>query len=337
MDLSRLGEFGLIGRIAAVIGGREADASGVMLGVGDDAAAFRPTPGRLLVATADMLVEEIHFRRDWFSPRDLGWKSLAVNLSDCAAMAAEPRFALVCAALDAHTPPEYVLSLYEGMQELASYFGVRIAGGDTVAARAGITLSVTAAGEVEPEHLATRAGAQVGDVVLVTGTLGDSAAGCAALLAGPEMVTRVPEAVLRAHRLPQPRVREARAAALAGGVTAMIDLSDGVAGDLRHICEESGVGVEVRAADVPISAECRLAAAALGRDPLHLALTGGEDYELLLTVSPERAPAVIAAITSATGTPVTAIGEIRESDAILLRADGTRAALPVGGYRHFQP
>lgn len=332
--LAKVGEFGLIRRLAGIIGGREGDASGVVLGLGDDAAAFRPAEGRLLVATADMLVEEVHFRRSWMSARDLGWKSLAVNLSDCAAMAAEPRFALVCIALDAGTPPGYVEELYRGMQELAGEFGVRIAGGDTVASRSGLVLSVSVMGDVEPERMATRAGARPGDVVIVTGTLGDSAAGCAALLAGPETAAKVPEALLRAHCRPWPRVREARAAALAGGVTAMQDISDGLSQDLPHICEESGVGAVVRAADVPISDDLRRAAGVLGREPLELALAGGEEYELLLTASPERAGAVMAAIRSA-GAPATAIGEIVEAGLVLARPDGSEEPLSPKGFRHF--
>lgn len=336
MRLSQLGEFGLIRRLAARIGGREGDAaSGIVLGLGDDAAAFRPTPGRLLVATADMLIEETHFRRDWMSARDLGWKALAVNLSDCAAMGAEPRFALACIGLDAATPPEYVEECYDGMQSLAEHFGVRIAGGDTVASRSGLVFSVTATGEVEPERMATRAGARPGDILLVTGTLGDSAAGCAALLAGPETARQVPEAIIRAHCLPWPRVREARAAVLTGGVTAMMDLSDGLTSDLGHICEESGVGAEVDAAALPISQPLREAAALLRRDPLSLALHGGEDYQLLLTVDPSQAAAVREAVTAATGTPVTAIGAILPDGRWLRRADGSRQPLTAEGFHHF--
>ena len=334
MRLSDVGEFGLIHRLAETIGGPEGDASGIVLGVGDDAAAFRPAAGRLLVATADMLIEEVHFRRDWMSARDLGWKSLPVNLSDIAAMGAEPRFALVCIGLDPATPTEFVLEFYAGMQELAAQFGTRIAGGDTVASRSGLVISVTAAGEVEPERMATRAGARPGDVLLATGTLGDSAAGCAALLAGPEATAAVPPEVILAHLRPRPRVAEGRAAVLAGGVTAMLDLSDGLGSDLRHICEESGCGAVIHAGAVPLSPECRQAAAVLGREPLDLALTGGEDYELLLAVSPERAVAVRDAI-AATGTPVSVVGQILPAGTWLEHPDGTRVELPGAGFRHF--
>jgi len=336
MRLSEVGEFGLIRHLARIIGGRGGDASGVAVGVGDDAAVFEPPAGRVLVATADMLVEEIHFRRDWLSSRALGWKALAVNLSDIAAMGAEPHFALVCIAVDPPTTVEYVEGLYAGMQEIALRFGTRIAGGDTVRSRDGLVLSVTVAGSVEPECLATRAGARPGDVLVVTGTLGDSAAGCAALLAGPRAADAVPPAVLEVHRLPQPRIAEARAAVLTGGVTAMLDISDGLAGDLRHICEESGVGAEVIAARVPISDACRKAAAVLRRDPLDLALTGGEDYELLLAVAPDRVDAVRAAITGATGTMTSVIGQITPSRCLLELPDGTFAGLPGEGFQHFE-
>lgn len=336
MRLADIGEFGLIARLAEIIGGRAADASGVVIGVGDDAAAFQPTPGLLQVITTDMLVEGVHFQREWMSPHDLGWKTLAVNLSDCAAMAAEPRCALVCIALDEKTDPAYVLDLYAGMQELAVRFGVRIAGGDTVSSPSGLVLSVTLLGEVEPNRIVTRAGARPGDRILVTGTLGDSSAGCAALLAGSEVASRVPQSVVKAHCRPWPRVAEARAATAAGGVTALIDISDGLAGDLRHICEESGVGAEVLAQAIPLSPECCQAAQVLQRDPLDLALTGGEDYELLLTVSGEQVESVRAAITSL-GTRVTEIGHILPEGVFLRRTDGTRLPLPAAGYQHFAP
>lgn len=335
MQLSEVGEFGLIHRLSSIIGGRSGDASGITLGLGDDAAAFRPPEGRLLVATADMLVEGIHFRRDWMSSRALGWKSLAVNLSDIAAMGAEPHFALVCIAVDPATSVEYVEGLYAGMQELAARFGTRIAGGDTVRSRAGVTLSVTVVGSVEPERLATRDGARPGDVLVVTGSLGDSAAGCAALLAGPKATETVPPAVLEAHRLPQPRVAEARAAVATDAVTALMDISDGLAGDLHHICEESGVGAEVDAAALPISDACREAAARLRLDPLQLALTGGEDYELLLAVTPEHVDEVRAVVAGATGTATSVVGKIQPAGCALLLPDGTRAPLPVKGFQHF--
>ncbi len=334
MRLSEVGEFGLIARLARLIGGREGDASGIVLGIGDDAAAFRPAPGRLLIATADMLVEEVHFRRDWMSARDLGWKSLAVNLSDCAAMAAEPCFALACVALEKETAVATVEELYAGMQELATHFGVRLAGGDTVRARGGQVIAVTVIGDVVPEQMATRAGARPDDVLLVTGTLGDSAAGCAALQAGPAAVARVPEAVLQAHRRPWPRVAEARAAAVTGGLTALIDLSDGLASDVRHIGEESGVGAEIDAAAIPLSPACREAAACLGLDPLALALSGGEDYELLLAVAPHRVSDIRAAI-AATGTSAVPIGRVVPQGFTLLQPDGTRCPLPGAGFQHF--
>ncbi|HHX38635.1 MAG TPA: thiamine-phosphate kinase [Armatimonadetes bacterium] len=335
MQLSEVGEFGLIHRLSTIIGGRGGDPSGVILGVGDDAAVFQAPENRRLVATADMLVEEVHFRRGWLSSRALGWKALAVNLSDVAAMGGEPHFALVCIAVDPATSVEYIEGLYAGMQGLAERFGMRIAGGDTVRSRAGLTLSITVVGSVEPERLATRAGARPGDLLVVTGTLGDSAAGCAALLAGPQAAERVPPSVLEAHRLPQPRIAEARAAVATGAVTALMDISDGLAGDLHHICEESGVGAVLDAGTLPLSEACRDAAARLRLDPLQLALTGGEDYELLLAVSPERVDEVRAAITGATGTAVSIVGRIQPAGCQLLLSDGTRVPLPGKGFQHF--
>lgn len=334
MRLSDIGEFGWIARLSRLVGGREGNGSGVTLGIGDDAALFQPTPGCLLVATADMLVEEVHFRRDWTTARDLGWKSLAVNVSDCAAMGAEPRFALVCIGLEPDTPVEWTEELYAGMQDLAGRLGVRIAGGDTVRSHHQQVIAVTVVGEVEPDRVATRAGARPGDALVVTGTVGDSGAGCAALLAGPDWATRVPAAVLDAHRRPWPRVAEARAAIATGGVTALIDLSDGLASDIRRIGEQSGVGAEIDAGAIPVSAACREAAGLLGRDPLDFALRGGEDYELLFAVAPERVPDVCAAI-AATGTPATVVGAVTPAGFSLRTPDGARVPLPGAGFEHF--
>jgi thiamine-monophosphate kinase len=339
------GEFGLIARLLESMRRTEGLPVGghVRLGVGDDAALLETAPGRLLVATADALVEGVHFRRDWTGPEDLGWKTLAVNVSDVAAMGGEPLAALISLALPPATEVAWVEALYRGLEACATAYRCALAGGDTVGSPDRIVLHVALLGTVEPERVRTRAGARPGDLVCVTGTLGDSAAGLALLRAGGETAAHPEWApLLRAHRRPAPRLAAARALAADPAVTALMDLSDGIAGDLRHIAERSqvsareagGCGARVRAADLPISPETRAAAALLGTDPVEWALRGGEDYELLFTLAPEALPR-LAAILAGTETAATPVGVMTEAGYTLVRPDGTEVPLSPAGFAHF--
>jgi thiamine-monophosphate kinase len=307
----------------------------VRLGVGDDAALLEVAAGRLLVATADALVEGVHFRRDWTGAEELGWKTLAVNVSDVAAMGAEPLAALISLALPAETEVAWVEALYRGLEACATRYRCALAGGDTVGSPDRIVLHVALLGTVEPERVRTRSGARPGDLVCVTGTLGDSAAGLALLQAGGDIASRPELApLLRAHRRPAPRLAAARALAADPAVTAMMDLSDGIASDLRHVAARSGLGARVRAAELPISPAARAAAELLGADPGEWALRGGEDYELLFTLAPEAVPRLHALLagTAATATPV---GVMTEEGYVLVQADGTEVALAPEGFAHF--
>jgi thiamine-monophosphate kinase len=316
--MSGTGEFDLIAALAARLE-RNAD----VLGIGDDAAAWAPTPGALIVATTDMLVEGVHFRLDWTTPRDLGWKALAVNLSDLAAMGAAPGRALVSVALRPEQT-ELVAELYEGLSEVARLTGTTVVGGDTVRSSGPLVVNVALLGEAEPNQLLRRDGARPGDLVALTGVVGVSAAGLALLLADDGDPGRLddPRAaqLLSAHFRPSPRLAAGRTLA-ALGVRCAIDISDGVASEVRHIAEASGVAVELDMDRLPLDA----AAVALFGDSAarEFALSGGEDYQLMFTVPEEGFGEIAAALGPADAPQV--IGRVTG-----VAAGGTVALLTAG-------
>jgi len=314
----------------------------VETGIGDDTAVLLPQPGARLLATTDLVVEDVHFRRAWASPFDIGWKAMAVNLSDIAGKGGQPLWALVGLALPAPADPAEVEALYEGMRRAAAPHGVAIVGGDTSVSPRGWFVNVTLLGE----HLGVprlRSAAKPGDAVAVTGTLGRSAAGLAALEAGrarlgavrPETI----EVVTAAHLRPAARVAEGRWLGAAAGVHAMMDCSDGLATDLGHICRESRVGVRVELDRLPVDPAAQEVAGALGADALFWATSGGEDFELLLTCERASVDALRDGLGRATGTALTVVGEIEAFNALeagvtFLGAGGLRVAIPAG-YEHF--
>jgi thiamine-monophosphate kinase len=311
-------------------------ASGIRVGVGDDCAVLHPQADTALLATTDLLVEDVHFRRRWAEPADIGWKAIAVNLSDIAAMGGRPRWALIALALPEGTSPEEVEAFYEGALALAQPLGVTIAGGDTSASPGGWFVNVTLLGEAVSPRL--RSTARPGDTVAVTGSLGRSTAGLAVLEAGaaPGGVAAADLAdVLGAHRRPRPRVREGQWLAQAGGVTAMMDLSDGLGIDLPRLLGESRVGAIVDVDRVPIDAATRGVAAALGNDPATWATGGGEDYELLLTCEPAALERLQRGLADACGTQLTAIGEITGGAAAARWTSGGREIAVARGFEHF--
>jgi thiamine-monophosphate kinase len=323
LRLAELGEFGLIDRIAHGV----APSPSVPLGIGDDAAALLPTPGYLTLITSDMLLEGVHFDRSFGAPRILGRKSLAVNLSDLAAMGAKPRHFLLGIALPADVPVDFMDGFTAGMLEMAARFGVTLVGGDTCSAKGEIAISITALGEQRPELVLKRSGARAGDLIFVTGTVGDSAAGLLALKSGVRggyLVSR--------HLDPQPRVAAGVALAEAGLATAMIDVSDGVLADLGHICELSGAGARLELGRLPLSDEYR---AACGDDPYRLALSGGEDYELLFC-APKGNEGAIEELFARHALKLSMIGEVTSGGGMeLVAADGELYTAPARGFDHF--
>jgi len=332
--ITDLGEFALIDRLRTLFGEAAPAAGSVSLAIGDDAAVLSTGGRRELVATADMLVEQVHFRRDWTSAADLGWKALAVNVSDVGAMGAAPLAALVCAALPAAIDVGWIEALYGGLKACGEVYGCPVVGGDTVRSPGPVSLSVAALGSVERGRAVRRDGAKPGDLLCTTGTLGDSAAGLALLLAGRTRGASPKYAALfEAHLRPRPPVR-AGAALADDGVTAMLDLSDGLASDTARLSAASGAGVRMQEERLPISLAARRAAEELGVEPADWAVRGGEDYELMFTIPPERfdnVPELLAPL----GVTATIIGSVTEGGSVLVRMEGREEPMPPPGFSHF--
>ncbi|MBS4023346.1 MAG: thiamine-phosphate kinase [Dethiobacter sp.] len=332
MQLKDVGEFGLINHLTRNL--RSYDSS-VVLGIGDDAAAFKVTEGSYVLVSCDMLIEGRHFIFDKIKPAELGYKALAVNLSDIAAMGGIPRHALISVGWPDYVDLAYTEQVYNGFQEIAEIYGINILGGDTVKAPQ-LVLDVTAIGESKRPPI-TRKGAKAGDVIAVTGRVGASAAGLELLTGDCRgcVSEDVFKHLITAHLKPVPRVKEAGVLAETGGATAMIDISDGVASEVNHICAGSNVGALVYADKLPIDNETRLAGEALKKDCLQWALYGGEDYELLVTLPAGRVAAV-SVVLGKMGVDFSVIGEMVDKiNGITIMSEDVILPLKSRGYNHF--
>lgn len=338
MLVSELGEFGLIRRIA---GSLPLPPSDVVVGIGDDVAVLRTSGPDYLLATCDVQIENVHFLRKSITPYKLGRKIVAINVSDIAACGGTAGWALVSLALPPDTEVDFVDALYQGMQDQIGMAGAAIVGGNLSKISKEVVIDLFLLGRVTPEHLILRNGAKTGDMVMVTGSLGDSRAGLELLgnmqLAVLEKSRRHAE---ERHLTPQPRLKEGQVLARSGRVHAMADVSDGLLADLGHICKASGVGAEVHLADLPISRECQDVARAAGRNASDWALSGGEDYELVFTVAPQNVSEVQKILERETGTSCHVIGKV------LFEGEGIKISHPDGrrelysadsqtGWKHF--
>ena len=322
MRLKHLGERRVIARIRSAFDRPRRD---VAVGIGDDAAVVR-TPGTLLLTT-DLLVEDEDFRLDWHPARLLGRKALNINLSDIAAMGGRPLHALVGMAMPGTVDDAWLRRFMAGFRSAAREADVALVGGDLSQAEK-VVISVTVTGAA-PRPV-TRSGARPGDGIFVSGTLGDAAGGLRLLeKGGIHGVVKAVEPLLKAFLDPAPRLALGALLARRRLAAAMIDLSDGLSVDLAHVCEESGVGAEVETARVPISE----ALTKLGKDPLDLALNGGEDFELLFTVRPRNLAAVERL---SSRFRLSRIGRITTGRGIALVGPGKkRRPLRPGGFEHF--
>jgi len=303
-------EFGIIRRYFT----RDAGRPGVVVGVGDDGALLEPTPGLLQVQVIDTLVEGTHFHSN-MDAADVGYRVVAVNLSDIAAMGATPRWMTLALTLW-DKDERWVEGFAAGLFEAASEHDVALVGGDTTAGDA-VVASIHMTGEVEARKALLRSGAQVGDTVYVTGTVGDAAAGLGLF------DSEQPDDFLVARFL-RPSARIDKGLELAGRAHGAIDISDGLVGDLRKMLDASGVGADIDVAKVPLSDALR---SRFGHDKaLDFAMTGGDDYELCFTAQPE-------AVAGIEG--ITAIGTIVEGQELVCRRDGTIVEFDDRGYRHF--
>jgi thiamine-monophosphate kinase len=306
----RGGEDALV-RAIRELAARAGTGAGVRVGIGDDCAVLAPTPGAALLAKTDLMIEDVHFRRRWAEPADIGWKAMAVNLSDIASMGGRPRWALVALACPEDAPGDEIMAFYEGALALARRHDVTLVGGDTSSSPAGWFINVMLLGEATAPCL--RSTARPGDLIAVTGSLGRSAAGLAVLERGtaPAGVSAAHLAgVTAAHLRPEPRMAEGLWLGEAGGVTAMMDISDGIGIDLPRLLGESRVGATVDVERLPVDEATRAVAGALGADVAAWATGGGEDYELLLTCEPGAFERLARGLAGREGARLTRIGEI---------------------------
>jgi thiamine-monophosphate kinase len=279
----------------------------VAVGIGDDAAVLDNL--RAPAVCCDALVEGVHFKLDWTGARDLGWKTLAVNLSDLAAMGARPVAALLSLAAPKTLGVEWLDEFYGGLDECARAFGCAVAGGDTTRSPGPLFVSACAIGEILGAPL-LRSGARAGDALIATGTLGDSRGGLHLLQENIETANPAAQFLLGRHFRPTPRLREIEHVLQfrPGAVTAALDISDGLAGDAAHIARASGLSLRIESLALPLSPALREVAAREGWDSLEEALRGGEDYELLLCARAESA-ADICRLIEELGTRATIIGQ----------------------------
>ncbi|PZC47331.1 MAG: thiamine-monophosphate kinase [Chloroflexi bacterium] len=328
MNVEDLGEFGLIERLQSMIDARQGTINGLLLGIGDDAAAWKTVTGTE-VASTDTMVAGVHFLPDKMPWDAIGWKAIASNLSDIAAMGCEPRFALVTLGLPPETPVAWLDALYEGMLDCTEAHGGTIVGGDIVASPVFfVTVSLTG---FTTGLVMTRASAKAGDRIAVTGALGGSAGGLQLLLektSGDEPVTT---SLLEAHFRPVPQVA-AGLALVRAGITTAIDLSDGLVGDLERLCRASGVAARIEADAVPLHPAL---AKVFPNDSIQLALTGGEDYQLLFTAE----EALLDKVRKVLPDPPVVIGTVVEGEpgqVDVLDEQGNIMVLPLTGWDHLR-
>jgi len=333
LKFSEIGEFGFIESIK-----KECITSlkGVIKGIGDDCAVFGPYSGRVLLFTTDMLVEDIHFLRDKLTPYQLGWKAIAVNLSDIAAMGGRPLYILISLAIPAKTNVELIQDLYKGMKDICEHYTVNILGGDTVASPDKLIINISLIGDTKEEEVIYRSGARSGDKIYLTGNVGDSFAGLKILKNEISPPNSIGSHFIKVHNEPKPLIETGRIIATSGLASAMIDLSDGLLSDLGHICKESGVGAMLFRSKIPLSSELKLLASRTKFNPLDLALSGGEDYILLVTVHEANSKDFELLFKDKRPSPLYLIGEIREEEGIrMVNDDGSIEEIDIRGFNHF--
>jgi thiamine-monophosphate kinase len=330
MDLREIGEFGLIRRIRGWMASSDPS---LLQGIGDDVAVIR-MGSKTLLATTDMLVEGIHFRRSWIDPYHLGKKALMVNLSDIAAMGGIPKYFLVSLGLPKNLPLSFVSRLYRGMRDGARQYRVDLVGGDTTLSRE-IVLNISLLGEGPPGKILFRSGARRGDDLWVSGTLGDAALGLRMLQ--EKGLKKKPAGPMAKHLAPIPRLSLGQALARSGLADSMIDVSDGLLGDTSHLLEESHVGALIWEDRIPLSAIYRKEASSYSKDFFEFAFTGGEDYELLFTASMKNRDR-IASLSRMLRVPVTIIGKIlsKKEGLAVVRTGGGQYNPSRLGFDHFR-
>ncbi len=334
--LKETGEFSLIKKLELLNRNSNIESSSLIAGIGDDAAVVEKDSNNCLLITADSLVENIHFSLNYTTAFMLGKKCLAVNLSDIAAMGGNPLYYLVCLCAPAATPLQLIQDIYAGMKNMANKYSLLLVGGDTVASDRGITISITIIGEAKKDRVVFRHGAKKGDHIFVTGYPGDSALGLEILRKGSFKEPK--SRIIKKHISPVPRIEAGKALSKHRIASSMIDVSDGIASDMRHIMEQSMVGASIFSSSLKLSKSYRTYCS-LRKDEEYFypALCGGEDYELLFTAGHEK-NTEIKALEKKLGIPITHIGEVTGNKGVLeiIGTDGKPLKFEKEGFAHFK-
>ena len=333
LKFKEIGEFGFIDSIKEEC---ITSLKGVIKGIGDDCAVFGPYSGRVLLFTTDMLVEDIHFLRDKISPYQLGRKAIAVNLSDIAAMGGRPLYCLISLGIPVQMNVELIQDLYKGMKDICEHYRVNIVGGDTVGSPDKFIINVSLIGDAKEDEVIYRSGARPGDKIYLTGSVGDSSVGLKILKNEISPPRSMGSYFLKVHNEPNALIETGRIIATSRLASSMIDLSDGLLSDLGHICKESSVGALLIRSKIPLSSKLKLLASRASFNPLDHALSGGEDYLLLLTVPEARSQDLELLFKDKRPSPLYLIGEIRKEEGIrMLNDNGSVEELGPKGFNHF--
>ncbi len=347
-DISTIGEFGLIDRIRKIIDVRVDDSSlhdNLLMGIADDAAVYKPSPGKVQLFTTDALIEGIHFDLTFTSFMHLGWKSIVANISDIAAMGGIPRYAIVTLSLPKKISVEMIEDFYRGAVSACQKYSCLIVGGDTTTSMANTMISVAMIGEADERTIKYRGGATAGEYLCVTGHLGSSLAGLNVLKREKERFAQALDQhafepnlepytqAIEKHLMPKPRLDLSKILTERVNIGAMIDISDGLASEVHHICKNSGVGAAVHEHNIPVDSVTQKIAGEFSDLPTEYALYGGEEYELLFTISDEQYN-ILDKLTN----DVTIIGRITEKNKgiELIHEGGEHEPLRFGGWEHFK-
>lgn len=334
MKIKNINEFALIERIKP---NSIVNPDRVIQGIGDDAAVEKISGEKYLLSACDMLIEDIHFLRNSITPWQLGYKSTAVNFSDIAAVGGTPTGILVSLGLPEDIEVAFVDEFFKGVKSLCSEYNVNILGGDIVKSPFHIVVNITVLGEVSQDMLLLRSGAKIGDILLVTGTVGDSKAGLELLIRGKDKKNNLHSKLLSKHLTPEPPVREGVFLAGQGVVTSMNDISDGLANEITEIADASGVGLKIFAHKIPVSAEVEKLAFEMNTDVLSWALYGGEDYQLVITCKKGEQEILKKNFKKKFKKELFEIGEIvSSSEGIVMEKDEKLEVIKAKGYSHFK-
>ncbi|HTX55861.1 MAG TPA: thiamine-phosphate kinase [Candidatus Acidoferrales bacterium] len=324
-----MNEDEFVAAIAALAG----ESSRVLVGIGDDAAVWQPSRSQRSVISSDALIEGVHFSRAWMSNDQIGWRAMAANISDLAAMAARPRLGTVALGVSADWNDEAVLAVYTGMARCARAFGLAIVGGDLVRAPV-LTIAITVVGEVRASHCKLRGGARPGDVLAATGTLGASRAGLDVARGAVQLDDDLAAQALRAHVSPQPRVAQGRWLGASRHVHALMDCSDGLSTDLARMMRAGGTGARIER--VPVAPAAGAAARALRVDPWAYALAGGEDFELLVAVEARAFEHLARRFRARFGRDLERLGTVEADERLVMVNQGRQEPIAPTGWDHFR-